>query len=68
MYTTNMPPTPTDENEIGKQKRPSGSGAIVGIIIIVFLMVVGALYFWGAALNERPPAPLPLIPGETANS
>ncbi len=47
----------------------SGSGPIVGIVIIVVLVLFGALYFWGAALNARgETSPLPLIPGDTSTS
>lgn len=42
------------------RKRPAGP--IAGIAIIVILMIVGALYFWGAYLNrptaENTPAPI----------
>lgn len=47
----------------------SGVGSIVGAIIIIILLAVGALYFWGAKLNERNDSPLPLILGnETTES
>lgn len=49
-------------------KRKSGSGPIVGIVIILLLLIFGGLYFWGAALNGRESEPLPLIPGDTVNS
>lgn len=40
-------------------------GPVVGIIIIVILLVIGALYFWGAHLNAQDPEDqLPLIPGD----
>lgn len=42
----------------------SGTGAIVGVIIIVVVLALGGLYFWGAQMN-REPEQLPLIPGDT---
>jgi len=30
-------------------------GPVVGIIIIVIVLVIGALYFWGAQLNRQSP-------------
>lgn len=58
------------DTQIPRPSRPgkSGSGALVGAIIIVLLLVFGGLYFWGAALNAENPQPLPLIPGDTYNS
>ncbi|GEM_PF-2114230 len=40
-------------------------GPIIGVIIIVALLIVGALYFWGAHLNAQnnPENNLPLILG-----
>lgn len=45
------------------QPKKTGAGPTAGIIIIVILLIFGALYFWGAALNENEVEPLPLIPG-----
>jgi hypothetical protein len=69
-----MPPVPphtpeTNTDHLLERKNPSsgGSGPIVGIIIIVLMLILGGLYFWGAQLN-RTTQPLPLIPGDsTAN-
>jgi hypothetical protein len=46
------------------------SGPIIGVVIIVILMVLGALYFWGARLNQQdnPENALPLIPGDVATT
>lgn len=43
----------------------SGAGPIVGVIIIVIVLALGGLYFWGAQLN-RETEPLPLIPGDSS--
>ncbi len=29
------------------------SGPIVGVVVIILVLVVGALYFWGAELNKE---------------
>lgn len=43
---------------------PKGTaGPIAGIIIVVILMILGGLYFWGAQLNQEEET-LPLIPGD----
>lgn len=54
------PPIVTPPKEPEKK-----SGPIIGIIIIVLLLALGGLYFWGARLNARDrAADLPLIPGD----
>jgi hypothetical protein len=45
--------------------KKGGMGASVGIVIIVILLILGGLYFWGARLNQAPQQ-LPLIPGDSA--
>lgn len=44
--------------------KPSSAGPIIGAIIVIIVLGLGALYFWGARLNERAPDDLPLIPGD----
>jgi hypothetical protein len=44
------------------------AGPTIGIIIIVILLVFGALYFWGAKLNQKDAEPLPLIPGDSTST
>lgn len=71
-----MPPTPyeqhrpiTEPDHMLPAHKKSGIGPVVGIVIIVILVLFGALYFWGAALNARNThEPLPLIPGDVSNS
>lgn len=49
--------------------RSGGTGSIVGAIIIIILLALGALYFWGARLNQKDTNPPPLILGnETTES
>lgn len=46
----------------------SSVGPIVGTVIILALLVIGGLYFWGASLNRVNPADnVPLIPGDIAD-
>lgn len=54
-----MPPVAENMNT-QRTPKDDGTGAIVGAIIIVILLVFGALYFWGQKLNktQSPDAPL----------
>lgn len=38
-------------------------GPWIGAFLIVVLLLFGALYFWGAHINQTQQEPLPLIPG-----
>lgn len=54
---------PADFERQGK----SSAGPIVGIVIIIILLIVGALYFWGAHLNnEARQSAVPYIPSSTS--
>ena len=71
MYTMRMPPQnpppfdPTDHLlTAGKQ---SSAGPIIGIIIIIALLILGALYFWGAHLNQQQNPP-PYIPADNSTT
>ena len=33
--------------------QPNGNGALVGSIIIIVILVVGAIYFWQTSLKDR---------------
>ncbi len=65
MPPSNQPPfDPTDH--LLPPGRKSSVGSIVGIIIIVALLLIGAFYFWGAHLNsQNSKGMLPLIPGNS---
>ena len=71
-YTGVMPPsqlrTPeTHPDHLLPAGHKSGTGPIIGVIVIVVMLVLGGLYFWGAQLN-RESEQLPFIPGDaTAN-
>ena len=52
MPPTQLPAPIIDTDHLLPPARKKPVGSIVGIAIIVFLMIVGALYFWGAHLNK----------------
>ncbi|MDP2648814.1 MAG: hypothetical protein Q8P19_02840 [bacterium] len=55
--------------EGGPPAHRASAGPIIGVIIIVLLLVVGALYFWGSHLNsDNSPDQLPLIPGDNSTT
>ena len=58
-YTSPIPPAPS-------QQTPASSslGPVIGAIIVILVLGLGALYFWGARLNEQTPDDLPFIPGD----
>jgi hypothetical protein len=76
-YTICMPPqeshspipNPNEDRLLPPHQR-SSFGPVVGIIIIVIVVLLGALYFWGALLNAKNSrnAPLPFIPGDATTT
>jgi len=69
MPPSTTPPQP-DLDRFAPPPQKSSAGPIVGVIIIVILMLFGALYFWGAHLNQEQNKGnnLPFIPGDTAST
>jgi len=61
-----MPPQPfiPKDELLLPPARKSGAGPIIGIVIIIALLILGALYFWGAHINAQKNREnqLPLIP------
>lgn len=53
--------TPIIKPPVEKHSQPVGP--IVGIVVIVLLLIVGALYFWGEQLNKQATVPS-YIPGD----
>lgn len=51
-----------------QENQHSGTGSLVGAIIIILLLAFGAFYFWGAKLNTGSNNPPPLILGDEAAS
>lgn len=49
-----MPPSPqtpiTPDHLLSPQK-PHGAGPMIGTVIVVALLIIGGLYFWGERLN-----------------
>lgn len=63
----NTPFDPTD-HLLPPARKPS-AGPIVGIVIIVVLLIIGAFYFWGAHLNaQNPQDTVPLILGDSSTT
>jgi len=57
-YTSPVTPNP-------QQPAPANSpGPIIGAVIVIVVLALGALYFWGARLNQEAPDELPFIPGD----
>lgn len=46
--------TPPSMQPIQPMKQKS-IGPVIGIVIIVIVLIIGALYFWGARLNRQAP-------------
>lgn len=66
-----MPPsqTPPTPELLSGPKKKEPVGPLVGIIIIIAVVALGGLYFWGAQLNrEQQEQPLPFIPPESGAS
>lgn len=70
MYNGAMPPEMTPAPDMAPQrKKEKPMGPLVGIIIIILVLALGGLYFWGRELNtEREQEPLPFIPGDVSTS
>ncbi len=47
-----------------EQVSKSSAGPIVGAFIVIIILALGGLYFWGAQLNQEPEDTLPFIPGD----
>ncbi len=64
-----MPPPHTpqiDPDHVLPPHRPQPVGPMIGTTIIVILLIVGGLYFWGARLNkERSQDQMTYIPSGT---
>lgn len=46
----------------------SSAGPVVGAIIVIIILVLGGLYFWGAQLNNKTVDELPFIQGDEQSS
>ena len=60
-YTPPATPSPTEPTQ------KNSAGPIIGTIIVIVLLALGALYFWGAQLNQQAPDDLPYIPGDESS-
>lgn len=70
LHYAHMPPLEHAQSTppTAESKKPSGMGPLLGIVIILAMILVGAFYFWGRALNQRDSNPPPYIPDQTATS
>ena len=59
------PPNAPHANEVEMPPKKSPMGPLVSIIIIIFLLFVGAFYLWGEKLNQQNTNTIPYIPGDT---
>ena len=81
-YNNGMPPStqsPFDPTDLPAQAghllpqghpdraRKSSAGPVAGTIIIIVLLIIGALYFWGAHVNQQKNLP-PYIPADTSTT
>ena len=63
----NSPQTADTGHMLPPHRERSGVGSIIGIIVILVLIGLGALYFWGAYLNRKDSVQqLPFIPGDNS--
>lgn len=49
-----------------EEKKEGSVGALIGSIIIVIIIVLGGLYFWGKALEKKNSAPITPSSNETS--
>jgi len=62
----NSPRTVDTGHMLAPHEKRSNIGPTAGIIVILVLIVLGALYFWGAYLNQKNSVDqLPFITEET---
>ena len=60
-----MPPLNAPHaNEVEMTAKKSPMGPFVSIVIIIFLLFVGAFYLWGEKLNQQNTNTIPYIPGD----
>lgn len=63
MSLDTLPHNPIEPAVLPEKKSAQPVGPLVGIVIIMLLLIVGALYFWGEQLNKQTPEPS-YIPGD----
>jgi hypothetical protein len=71
MYNGAMPPSQSNTPEplLPPAKKAEPIGPVVGIIIIILVLALGGLYFWGRELNKQhTEEPLPFIPGDISKT
>lgn len=61
-----MPPATHLPHNDPPEKQPMGP--LFGAAIVIILLAFGALYFWGAHLNQQDENTYPLIPGNATTT
>jgi len=66
MEDQNMNPTSDEatQSPAGEPKKAPAYGTILGIVLIVVILVVGAFYVWGERLEQEQPLPENGVRGE----
>ncbi len=49
-----LPKMPSPSEELPAPSYHSSLGAAFGIVVILIIVIIGALYFWGARLTQVP--------------
>lgn len=62
--STNQNPIAAGNQFPPPQEPKSGFGPIAGAIIVILLLIVGGLYFWGAKINNQMNNEMPYIPSD----
>ena len=68
MDQTSYTPPPSPQTPPPPAPEKSSAGPIAGTVIVIVILALGALYFWGARLNEQTPEELPFIPGDGSSA
>ena len=55
-------------NQVPMQAPKKSAGPLVGIVIIIIVLILGALYFYGSKLNQQPTQSTTESPSELATS
>ncbi|MEK7179877.1 MAG: hypothetical protein AAB706_00195 [Patescibacteria group bacterium] len=46
-------PIPPQEQPIQEPRTPSSMGALIGIIIVIAIIILGGMYFWGQRVDQK---------------
>lgn len=64
-----MPPSPAHPSDPQQMPIPAAKhteiGNVIAIIIVIFVIIMGGIYFWGKTLNAQPTNQPAYIPNGT---